>query len=291
MKILKAILIPVICLSAFGCNDDGVTDFGQQAPITSIYGTVTHAVYGPISNAIVTVNMKKDTTTNDGYYRFDNILDSGVIISIDIDVTHPDFIAFDTTMLCSSESSPIDITLLKSIEEIKLVFEDAFVSDSLPFVNFGDSNCLSMFYNDTIENQMKGRARIYIKLPLPTYESKTYQSVHLYCNVIDVNRFDRLQIMADKITMDWTESLITWDNRPFEGGQPSKIGEIGDTITPSELDLLITKFYSDFEHAEYGIRLSFAEEEILNRHCMAAFASSEYADSILRPYVVIEYLF
>ncbi len=97
--------------------------------------------------------------------------------------------------------------------------------------------------------------------------------------------------LIQRITSDWDESLITWNNSPSTTSLNQVEIAQSTTSTQDYIDIDVTTLVQDMiqnPDSSYGFMLRLETEEYYRR---MVFASSDYADSTLHPKLEVEYLY
>ena len=95
--------------------------------------------------------------------------------------------------------------------------------------------------------------------------------------------------VIEKITSDWGEHLVSWNNQPSTTGTNSVILEQSSTYNENYIDINITEMVKDMatnQDDNFGFMLKLSTESY--SRCLL-FASSDHENAELHPKLVIKF--
>jgi len=150
----------------------------------------------------------------------------------------------------------------------------AWTAQSIPFI----TRCLIDFDFSKIPNNATISCA---KLILHPAENTAYGTGHS-------NRSGSNSFLVQRITNDWDELSVTWNNQPsVTTNSQAQVGENENSMLVYEI--VITKLVRDIldnPSESHGLMIRLATEEYYRR---ILFASSDYDDSSKHPKLLIEY--
>jgi len=96
------------------------------------------------------------------------------------------------------------------------ILQDAYANGSAPDTPYGTGDVMRVETNGGL-TEPNGEMRGYLKFNLSSISGRTVYSakLKLYCSVADGSLIDSYpKVNADRITSNWTESGVTWNNMP-----------------------------------------------------------------------------
>lgn len=163
---------------------------------------------------------------------------------------------------------------------------DTFVSENKPIEDFNSNEYLRIGYDGT--NGTYGKTRSYIRWNLPSRLNGSYVITSAYLNLTqeEYTRSYNPIIEARRVTEQWTETSINWENQPEFSNAALDYLTVYDTNTTPNIKLDITKAVADMLNTgtNLGIVLKAKNETPLN---MAVFNSS--ANAADKPSIEIYY--
>lgn len=163
---------------------------------------------------------------------------------------------------------------------------DTFVSENKPNEDFNSDVYLRVGYDGT--NGTYGKTRSYVRWNLPSRLNGSYVITSAYLNLTQeeyIRSYNPI-IEARRVTEQWTETSINWENQPKFSDTDLDYLTVYDTNTTPNIKLDITKAVADMLNTgtNLGIVLKAKNETLLN---MAVFNSS--ANAANKPSIEIYY--
>jgi len=165
------------------------------------------------------------------------------------------------------------------------VIQDTYADQELPTTNFGSDSVLRV--RSLSGNRNK---RAFVKFDLsavPASSTITKATLRLFMNVKpSISR----TYSAHRITQNWSQTVLTWNNQPTTAATPS--ASIPTGTTPSiwlEWDVtgdVQNMVNGNFSNLGWMIRDGLENSPVFRQ---AAFRSSEYSEALNRPQLVVDF--
>jgi hypothetical protein len=260
---------------------DGVTghDISMEpyVPSARMFGYVSHATFGPLEGA--TVNLGDLTTTTDatGYYEFPNVLQTTYAMSVSKD----GYRTLSRNVTPNAEDYRFDVALKYLASATLPVIADATVFSETPDANSGSSSLLQLFANGILTETC------FVLIDTTGVEDTAepiLATLWLYHTEAMGTEADRTMMVA-RVLGPWSEGTITWQNAPSTSGASS----VSSTYEDNWFAANVTSYFSEWLNggaSNYGLYLDTAVNHDAGRFY---FASREYFDSDVHPYVLLDY--
>jgi len=163
--------------------------------------------------------------------------------------------------------------------------KDAYVTEKYPDNNFGNSTALHVGYYSSLHSKYLSYLYFDMDFFLPTNAVVT--SAFLRLHQYDFTGTETIPIDLYRVTSDWEESNITWNNQPDSSSDveyTTNVSSSSGTWSSWSIRDLV-KAWLDGSNVNYGILLKSVNEPATN---MASFVSSDSSDA-LSPQLVINY--
>ncbi|SYZ73999.1 hypothetical protein TRIP_C60269 [Candidatus Zixiibacteriota bacterium] len=270
----------------------------------NLVGYVSHAIEGPIKDAVVSVGNISDTTGENGYYQLALVPRGRQVLKC----KKFNYFNFIDTLDITGVPQAKNIVLRKIMADTVYVTEDAMIRyssdyDSYRQTNYGQDVDLGTYSNEWLTKEyywVDGQydemyVRHYFdenslfKLPQFSYSIDTadYVGAFLVLNfsVIYYGTYPSIMKVSEPLT-DWSEDEITFDNRPGF----SHLFDIYNFTAEDELQIDVSSFYRTHSAFTHGIVLNTpSSEAYLYTDSRFYIISSECSDKTYAPKVIIMY--
>ena len=171
------------------------------------------------------------------------------------------------------------VFFVKGLETASLSpVKDAYVDEDMPDSNYGEGSLLKVGY---VEDEELKELQIFISFNISAFRYKAVQSVKLklFCTQpYGITRTFQIR----RITQDWNETDITWNNRPSVS---SDYINVVFNLTSNDWWVVdVTSLYVAGE--TIGFRIA---DVSTPQYCENTFTSREYSDPAYRPVLEVTY--
>ena len=172
--------------------------------------------------------------------------------------------------------------------------KDSYVEEKLPETNYGSAN--SLWVGHCTAFDADGKYRSYLQFDLSSIPPNArVVDAHLelrnYSKMRDDMTVNLLPIGLYRVTDNWLEGNITWNNQPLSSAQPESIVTINMNIISDWYSWDIHELLAgwlDGTTANHGVLFKVVDE-IANAGMLAKFHSSDASEGNLHPKLMIDY--
>jgi hypothetical protein len=245
-------------------------------PKAHLFGTVSHAIEGPIRGATVDLGGAIVVSDSSGFYEYMSIPQG----TYHVTVTKPGYRTYSTSLFhVDSAECQRDIGLKKLATADFAAQVDATRSEQQPSTNFGAAPTLELLHNDFYHR------KFLIRIPVALPPSAEVVSAALRLANVGPGGEGQLSILTARVLASWDEMRITWaDSLDTTGGSAASA-----TYEAPWCEIDVTPhvaYWIGSGHMNYGLEVDASHEP---DGASFSFASTEYADVALRPFLTVNY--
>lgn len=202
-------------------EDDITTDITLNKNGYSVYGTLSHAIDGPLEGIEVSIDDSYfDTTDIKGHYQLEGLTPGDYQLQLNTD-TYSSSASLSFTLLKSNLNK--DLILKRLVVDTLWISKDASVQYSTDYASvadhaYGEGEYLTLMadnidvfsHSDLTHTYFYHKSRFYVILPY--YDATNADSV-----LLSFTRRDNAgttEVFISRAASPWVESEITWNNQP-----------------------------------------------------------------------------